>query len=71
MEYNTVVISITKIDNTVFKTQRRKSISKNPIPFPISTPNRVRAKSSGYTTRKDVAPAAPPEARFAKNHLQN
>lgn len=49
----------------------RLSISKNPIPFPISAPNRVRAKSSGYTTHKDVAPAAPPEARFAKNHLQN
>lgn len=47
------------------------SISKNLIPFPISTPNRVRAKSRGYTTHKDVAPAAPPEARFAKNHLQN
>lgn len=52
-------------------TEVKVSISKNPIPFPISAANLVRAKSSGYTTHKDVAPAAPPEAKFAKNHLQN
>lgn len=41
------------------------------LPFPMSAPNRVRAKSNGYTTHNEVAPAAPPEARFETNHLPN
>lgn len=37
----------------------------------MSAPNRVRAKSNGYTTHSEVAPAAPPAARFEMNHLIN
>lgn len=33
--------------------------------------HRVRAKSKGYTKHKDVAPAAPPEAKFPAKWRQN
>jgi hypothetical protein len=41
------------------------------LPLPTSAANLVLAKSSGYTNNNEVAPAAPPEARFPKKNFQN
>ncbi|TNN54907.1 hypothetical protein EYF80_034852 [Liparis tanakae] len=49
-----------------------RPLNSLPAPgFPTSAARRVRAKSRGYTKQRDVAPAAPPEARFPAKYLQN
>lgn len=49
--------------------QFAKPLNSRSAPFPTSAAKRVRAKSSGYTTHKLVAPAAPPEAKFPENYV--
>lgn len=43
----------------------------NPPFPPTSAASLVLAKSRGYTKQREVAPAAPPEAKFPAKYLQN
>lgn len=58
-------------DFPTFITQSVKPLNSRLSPLPISAASRVRAKSNGYTTLNDAAPAAPPAARLPAKNCQN
>jgi hypothetical protein len=56
---------------TILVKQSPRPLNWRVSPCPMSAARRVRAKSSGYTARSDVAPAAPPAARLPAKYRQN
>lgn len=59
-------------DLKILTRQSPRPLNSLPAPaFPTSAARRVRAKSRGYTKQREVAPAAPPEARLPAKYLQN
>merc|ERR1719199_2203049 len=53
-----------------FVRQSTSPVNSRPLPEPTSAARRVRAKSSGYTMRRDPAPAMPPDAMFTPKNGQ-
>merc|ERR1712168_385667 len=59
-------------DLKILVRQSPRPLNSRPAPaLPTSAARRVRAKSSGYTKHRKVAPAAPPDARFPAKYRQN
>lgn len=59
-------------DLKIFIKQLPKPVNSLSCPaLPTSAARRVLAKSRGYTKQREVAPAAPPDAKLPAKYLQN
>merc|ERR1719244_1271712 len=61
----------TPSDLPIFTRQSASPLNSRAVPLPTSAASLVLAKSSGYTKHREVAPAAPPDARLPAKYRQN